>query len=73
MMHVSASCTPSPLLQALNEREKLAAPERIEAMIELVRGAQEREQQLQERFRGLATERDELLAALSAAAAAARG
>lgn len=56
-------------LQALNEREQRAAPERIEAMVELVAAQKEKEKMLQERYKGLMREHADLTAALQAAKA----
>jgi len=50
--------------QALHEREKLAAPERIEQMLQLVGVQREREKMLQERYGSLLADRMELSEAL---------
>mmetsp|Transcript_23430 Transcript_23430/g.51433 ORF Transcript_23430/g.51433 Transcript_23430/m.51433 type:complete len:829 (+) Transcript_23430:239-2725(+) len=54
--------------QALKERELRTAPERLEKAQELVQKQQERERDLQDRYKALTRERDEVLRALRAAA-----
>ncbi len=56
--------------QALHEREQQAAPERIERVLETLRAQHQREAELQERYKGLLRERDDLLEHPAAAAAA---
>lgn len=46
--------------QALQEQEQLAAPDRIERMKLLVQGEREREAELQQRYRQLCQQRDDL-------------
>mmetsp|Transcript_7123 Transcript_7123/g.12265 ORF Transcript_7123/g.12265 Transcript_7123/m.12265 type:complete len:828 (-) Transcript_7123:440-2923(-) len=46
--------------KALHEREQVAAPERIEALMDLVKAQQDKEVALQLRFKGLSRERLEL-------------
>ncbi len=53
--------------QALHEREQLAAPERIEQMLELVQKQKERERSLQDRYKGLLREKEDMLEQLAAA------
>lgn len=57
--------------KALHERELRAAPERLEALGELVDATKRREVDLQERFKALTRRRDELAAALAQKRAAA--
>lgn len=51
--------------KALHEREQRAAPERLEALGELLGSAQQRERELQERYKALTRRREELTAALA--------
>jgi len=53
------------LPQALHEREKIAAPDRIEHMLSLVGAQQDREKALQERYGSLMADHMELSNALS--------
>ncbi|GLC50856.1 hypothetical protein PLESTB_000439400 [Pleodorina starrii] len=53
--------------KALHERELRAAPERLEALAELLAAAQHRETELQERFRALKLRREDLDLALGPA------
>lgn len=75
--HFSLLCSPGPedLLhlhpvplfpQALAERERRAAPERIEALAERVAAQRARERDLQERYKALSRERQDLAGALAA-------
>lgn len=54
-------------MQALKERELRVAPERIEKLQELVQQQRQREADLQERFKALNREREDVAAALRVA------
>lgn len=64
-----APCRPPSLqielecFRRLHEQESRGAPERIEALAELVAAQQRRERNLQERFKLLCQQRDDLLRA----------
>lgn len=62
--HTRFCCGPCSR-QALHEREQRAAPERLEALGELLGSAQQRERELQERYKALTRRREELTAALA--------
>lgn len=53
--------------QALHEREKLAAPERIEQMLQLVGAQREKERVLQDRYAALLADKAELSSAMEVA------
>lgn len=53
--------------QALQQQEQLSAPDRIERMRLLLQGQRDREEELQQRFKQLGQQRDDLREALDAA------
>jgi hypothetical protein len=54
--------------KTLQEQEQRAAPQRIEAVRELLDRQRQREGQLQERYRALQLQRDDLVEALNSTA-----
>jgi hypothetical protein len=67
---VSDAAVELSCFQALQQQEQLSAPDRIERMRDLLQAQREREAALQQRFKALSEQRDDMREALAAAQAA---